>query len=89
MLPLAGCGLHSLRTRDTLQITDLRDRRRELVVVERSGRSAIAETEKTIYAAAGETLIAYRAGSVVADFAVGPLPGVAAPIVLQVGDTLC
>ena len=58
VLPLAGSGLQSLRTRDTLQITDLRDRRRELVVVERSGRSAIAETEKTIYAAAGETLIA-------------------------------
>jgi pyruvate kinase len=88
VLPLAGSSLHALWVRDTLQITDLRDRRRELVVVERSGRSAIAETEKTIYAAAGETLIAFRDGSVVADFAVGPLPGVSAPIMLQVGDTL-
>ena len=90
VLPLAGCGLHSLRTRDTLQITDLRDRRRELVVVERSGRSAIAckPRRPSTRQRGRRTLIAYRAGSVVADFAVGPLPGVAAPIVLQVGDTL-
>jgi pyruvate kinase len=88
VLPLVGSSLHTLRTRDTLQITDLRDRQRELVVVERSNRSAIAETEKTIYAAAGEAIIACRDGSVFADFTVGPLPGVSAPIVLQVGDTL-
>ena len=88
VLPLNGHSPRSLRPRDTLRTTDLRGRHRMLRVVERAGRSAIAETERTIYAAAGDEFIAYRDGSVVSEFSVGDLPGVAAPISLEIGDTL-
>jgi len=87
-LPLAGGSLRSLRVGDVLQITDLRGRERKLVVVERSGRSAVATTEKTIYAAAGDHLSLGRGSSHVTAFTIGRLPGVTAPIPLQVGDTL-
>jgi pyruvate kinase len=88
VLPLAGAGPRSLRPRDTLLITDLRGRGRKLAVVEKAGRSAIAETERTIYAAAGEQLAVLRDGSVLAELEIGSLPGVSAPIPLDVGDTL-
>jgi pyruvate kinase len=88
VLPLAGGGPRSLRVRDTLLITDLRGRGRKLTVVEKIGRSAIAETERTAYAAAGEQLAVLRDGSVLAELEIGSLPGVSAPIPLEVGDTL-
>jgi pyruvate kinase len=88
VLPLAPGGLRTLRARDTLLITDLRGRGRKLTVVERVGRSAIAETERTVYAAAGEQLTALRDGSVLAEIEIGDLPGVAAPIPLEAGETL-
>ena len=88
VLPVAGGSAWSLRMGDTLLISDLRGRERRLAIVERSGRSAVAETEKTIYAATGDTLSLDRGGSHVPAFEIGKLPGVAAPIPLQVGDTL-
>lgn len=88
VLPLAGGGARSLRVRDTLLITDLRGRGRKLTVVQKTGHSAVAETERTIYAASGEPLTLLRDGSVEGEIDVGPLPGIAAPIPLEVGDTL-
>jgi pyruvate kinase len=88
VLPLLGGGPRSLRARDALLVTDLRGRGRKLTVVEKVGRSAIAETERTIYAAAGEQLAVLRDGSVLAELEIGTLPGVSAPIPLDVGDTL-
>ena len=88
VLPLLGGGPRSLRARDALLVTDLRGRGRKLTVVEKVGRSAIAETERTVYAAAGEQLAVLRDGSVLAELEIGALPGVSAPIPLDVGDTL-
>jgi pyruvate kinase len=88
VLPVAGGSLRSLRVGDTLLITDQRGRERTLTVVARAGRSAVAEAGKTIYAAAGEPFSVARDGSLVAEYAIGDLPGVAAPIPLQVGETL-
>jgi pyruvate kinase len=88
VLPLTAGSPRSLRVGDALQITDLRGRERELSVVERTGRSAVAVTEKTIFAATGDPLSVGRSGSHVTVFEIGSLPGVAAPIPLQVGDTL-
>jgi pyruvate kinase len=88
VLPVTGGSLRSLRKGDTLLITDLRGRERKLEVVGHSGRSAIAATEKTIYAASGDTLSVERRGAHAPVLEIGRLPGVAAPIPLQVGDTL-
>jgi len=88
ILPVAGGSPRSLRVGDVLQITDLRGRERKLLVVERSGRSAVATTDKTIYAATGDPLSVGRGNAHVTVIEVGHLPGVTAPIPLQVGDTL-
>jgi pyruvate kinase len=87
-LPILGLGPHMLRVRDTLTINDLRDRDRKLMVVARMGRSALATTDKTIYAATGETLRVVRDGSFFGDAEIGDLPGVVAPIPLVIGDVL-
>jgi pyruvate kinase len=88
VLPVTAGSPHSLRVGDTLLISDLRGRERTLTVVARAGRSAIAEAEKTIYAASGDRLSVRRRGSHGAACEIGDLPGVTAPIPLQVGDTL-
>lgn len=77
-----------LRPRDALRTTDLRGRERRLTVVGRSGRSAMALAERTLYVEAGETVQAIRDGETVAEFEVGDLPAVTAPIPLGLGDTL-
>ena len=87
-LPILGLGPHMLRVRDTLSIRDLRDRERTLLVIARTGRSALATTEKTIYAATGETMRVFRDGAFVGEAEIGDLPGVVAPIPLAIGDTL-
>lgn len=88
VLPVVGGSPRSLRVGDELQVTDLRGRQRKLLIVERSGRSAVATTEKTIYAATGDTLSVGRGDAQVTVLEIGELPGVAAPIPLQVGETL-
>jgi pyruvate kinase len=88
VVPVTGGNPRSLRVGDVLQITDLRGRQRELVIVERSGRSAVATSEKTIYAATGDALSVGRGDKHVPILEIGSLPGVTAPIPLQVGDTL-
>ncbi len=88
VLPVAGGSPRSLRVGDVLQLTDLRGRQRELKVVERSGRSAVATSDRTIYAATGDPLSVGRGDANVNVLEIGELPGVTAPIPLQVGDTL-
>ena len=88
VLPVTGGSPRSLRVGDVLLITDLRGRERRLAVVERTGRSAVAATERTIYAASGDQLSVRRGGAPVAVFEIAQLPGVAAPIPLQVGECL-
>jgi len=88
VLPVAGGSPRSLRVGDVLQLTDLRGRQRELKVVERSGRSAVVTSDRSIYAATGDQLSVGRGGAHVTVLEIGDLPGVTAPIPLQVGDTL-
>jgi pyruvate kinase len=88
VLPVAGGSPRSLRVGDVLLITDLRGRERRLRVVERAGRSVVADTEKTIYAASGDQLSVRRGGASVAVLEIAQLPGVASPIPLQVGECL-
>jgi pyruvate kinase len=88
VLPVTGGSPRSLRVGDVLQVTDLRGRQRELKVVERTGRSAVATADKTIYAAAGDQLSVGRGDAHVTVLEIGDLPGVTAPIPLQIGDTL-
>ena len=57
-------------------------------MTERTERSALAITGKSIYAATGDQLTLGRAGSRRTILEVGMLPGVTAPIPLQVGDRL-
>ena len=87
-LPVTGGSPRSLRVGDLLHLSDLRGRERTMKVVERAGHSALAETEKTVYAAAGDTLTVGRRGAHVPVLEIGALPGVAAPIPLEIGDTL-
>jgi pyruvate kinase len=88
VLPVAGSNLQSLCVGDTLVITDQRGRERKLTVVACVGGSAVAETGKTIYAAAGQRFSIASDGSLVAEHVAGYPPGVAAPIPLQAGETL-
>jgi pyruvate kinase len=88
VLPVTGGSPRSLRVGDTLQLTDLRGRQRELKIVERTGRSAVATADRTIYAATGDPLSVGRSDAHVNVLEIGELPGVAAPIPLQIGDTL-
>jgi pyruvate kinase len=87
-LPLTGRSPRALRAGDVLRVTDLRGRKRRLKVTRRTGRSAVAEVERTIYAGTGAELSLIRHGSRVAGFSIGSLPEVVAPIPLQVGDIL-
>ena len=87
-LPIRGSGPSLMRVRDTLVVTDLRARQRRMTVVARSGRSAVATTEKTIYAGQSDVLQVLRDGSLAAEVEIGDLPGVTAPITLAAGDTL-
>lgn len=88
VLPVTGGSPRSLRVGDVLQLTDLRGRERELRIVERTARSAVATSDKTIYAATGDHLSVGRGDAHVAVLDIGDLPGVSAPIPLQVGETL-
>ena len=88
VLPVTGGSPRSLRVGDVLQVTDLRGRQRELKVIERSGRSAVLTSDKSIYAATGDHLSVGRGDTHVTVLEIGDLPGVSAPIPLQVGDTL-
>jgi pyruvate kinase len=88
VLPVIGGSPRSLRVGDVLQLTDLRGRERRLAVVERTGRSAVATSERTIYAATGDQLSVGRGDAHVTVLEIGDLPGVTAPIPLQLGDTL-
>jgi len=88
VLPVTGGSLRSLRVGDVLLTMDLRGRERRLEVVARTGRSVVAEAVKTVYAAAHEPLHVVRDGSVVAQRVIGDLPGVTAPVPLQVGEKL-
>jgi len=87
-LPVTGGSLRPLRPGDVLLMTDLRGRKRRLTIVAREGGSALAETGKTVYAAAGEPFTVLRDGVPVAEFSLGDLPGVTAPIPLLAGETL-
>jgi pyruvate kinase len=88
MLPLHVPGQLTLQPEDVLHLTDLRGRERELRIVACEGRSAVAETDRTIYVATGDRLGLMRTDSLVGECIVGDLPGVVVPIPLLVGDTL-
>jgi pyruvate kinase len=87
-LPLQVPELLQLRSGDVLRLTDLRNRKRRLRVVACAGRSAVAETDRTIYVAAGVPLEVIRANSAICECRAGDLPPVVVPIPLQIGDTL-
>ena len=88
VVPFRSGSARSLRTGDVLDVNDLRGRERRLTIVERKGRSLLAETEKTIYVGAGDHLSVGRRGTHGPVLEIGDLPGVAAPIALEVGDAL-
>lgn len=87
-LPLKVPDLFTLQPDDVLHLTDLRGRKRELHVVASEGRSALAETDRTIYVATGDRLDLMRANSLLGECCTGDLLGVMVPIPLRIGDTL-
>ncbi|MCM2312248.1 MAG: pyruvate kinase [Steroidobacteraceae bacterium] len=87
-LPLAMEWLAALAPGDTLNLTDLRGRERELTVLEQRGRSWLAEGARTAYVAQEMGVKVLRGGMVVAESTIGSLPGVVEPLRLAVGDAL-
>ena len=87
-LPISRMPPDGWRTGDRLQLIDLRGRERELRVTAPEGSSALAEAERTLYVEQGQPLFLLRDDSDSRECAIGPLPGVARPLVLAVGETL-
>jgi pyruvate kinase len=87
-LPVSRALMEQATPGDQLQLADLRGKLRLLNIVERRGASCLAHCEKTLYAAQGAACALLRNDAIVAEGAVGELPGVVVPIELRVGDTL-
>ena len=87
-LPLPSELLDALEAGDSLGLTDLRGRERELAVLERRGRSWLAEANRTAYVAQEMGVKLVRGGVVLAESTIGALPAVAEPLLLAIGDTL-
>ena len=88
VLPVRSGSARALRAGDVLETTDLRGRTRRLTVLQRTSRSLLAESGKTAFVAAGDTLAVGARGAAVPALEIGDLPGVTAPIPLAVGDAL-
>jgi pyruvate kinase len=87
-LPVPVELLEALEPDDRLQLTDLRGRERDFRVLERKGRSWLAEAARTAYVAQGMDVNVARGGVVVTESSIGALPGVVEPLQVSVGDTL-
>ena len=87
-LPITMEGPDHLRRDDRLVLRDLRDRQRILTVTECHDRSAVATTDRSVYAPAGGTFEVVRGETTVGSGRIGDLPSVNSPIALGVGDRL-
>jgi pyruvate kinase len=87
-LPLAALPWDGWHVGDRLELTDLRGRERDLVVTALEGRSAMAESDRTLYVAQGQSLTLLRESATAIECRVGALPGVVRPIPISTGDTL-
>ena len=87
-IPVEGNLLTKARPGDTVELTDARDRRRLLRVVEVHPGECLCETDTTAYVVPGTRLSLRRKARIVAKGTVGALPAVERWITLQPGDIL-
>ena len=87
-IPVEGDLLTKARPGDTVELTDARDRRRLLRVVEVHPGECLCETDTTAYCRTGTRLSLRRKARIVAKGTVGALPAVERWITLQPGDIL-
>jgi pyruvate kinase len=87
-LPVDRGFLEALEPGSTIRFDDTRGRHRAFAVVETTGASRLAETDRTAYVEEGHVLQLVTGEDVSAQGHVGVLPEVIEPIELVVGDTL-
>jgi pyruvate kinase len=88
-LPLPKAWLDHVRPGDTLVVRDTRDRKRRLSILERVGRSRVAQSDQGAYVVAGARVSHNRSGHrVQRPTQVGSLPEQVEPLVLKPGDYL-
>lgn len=87
-LPISGTAAASLQPDDRIVLRDQRGRSREMRLIERRGRSAIATVDRTVYAAAGGSIDVVRGAETIESGQIGELPAVSGAIRLEVGDVL-
>jgi pyruvate kinase len=88
VLPLDQAFIDLIHGEDVLDVEDLRGTRRHLHIVERYGRSWLAQCPQHAYIAEAAACTLYRGEKPIAQSQVGPLPEVVLPLQLKTGDTL-
>lgn len=87
-VPLGAALVAAARAGDTIELTDTRGRKRILSVVRQSSGECVCETDTTAYVVPGLPVTLRRRGQVVAEGAIGDLPGRSQGIELRPGDAL-
>jgi pyruvate kinase len=73
---------------DEIHLIDARGRHRQMLVINQSNSSCLAETDRTHYAETGMPVQLVRQGEMIAESQIGELPDLVLPIELQTGDKL-
>jgi pyruvate kinase len=87
-LPLEKSLIEQFHANDVLDVEDLRGIRRHLYIVERFGRSWLAQCHQHAYIREGAACTLYRGEKRIGEDRVGQLPEVIAPLQLKIGDGL-
>jgi len=88
VMPVEGNLSANADVGDRVSFMDTRGQSHQLEVIERTGRSCIAETTRTAYLEDGTVLQLVREGETVLEARVSGLPEVVEPIVLHSGERL-
>jgi pyruvate kinase len=87
-IPLQNSLIEKINANDVLDVEDLRGVRRHLQIVERYGRSWLAQCPQHAYIAEGAACALYRGDNLIDEGQVGQLPEVILPLALKNGDRL-
>jgi len=88
VLPVTSGVLEEARAGDSLALEDSRGGQRDISLVERRGRSWLAQSQHHVYLRDGAGCVLYRDVVQLAKGSVGPLPEVVMPLELRLGDRL-
>lgn len=87
-IPIEGDFLHIAEVGDEIHLVDARRRRRSLLIIDKKGKSCLAETDRTHYAETGMPVRLVQDGEVLAESRIGALPDLILPILVHTGDKL-